>query len=79
MLAAFSMLFSSGHVELRTMLRTRDNVSSETATRELGARVAASIIDRVELSVNVCDHNFPAIHLNMFHCAYGNFVNIGNF
>jgi hypothetical protein len=58
---------------------TRDNVSSESATREAGARMAASVIDRVELSVDIGHQNFPVVHLNMFHCTYGNFINIGDF
>jgi hypothetical protein len=58
---------------------TSDNVPSESATREAGARVAASVIDSVELSVDVGDQNFSIVHLNMFHCTWGNFVNLGDF
>ncbi len=77
--SGFSQFSSGGHVELCSMQWTCDNVFPESATGEAGARVAASVIDRVELSVNVRDGNFPVIHLNMFQCAQGNFVNIGNF
>jgi hypothetical protein len=41
--------------------------------------VAASVISRVELSINIRDGNLPALHLNMFHSTQGNFINIGDF
>ncbi len=51
----------------------------ESAPRKAGARVVASIVNSVESSVDVGDQDFPVIHLNMFHCTWRNFVNLGDF